>query len=139
MAVALINGKNFSHKQIIVNIGGVPVVSISNISITDGATREFSYGTSGLPVGYGDGPDTPVDFTFEISMTDFIALTRASPEQNLKRLDPFDIPITFLNPANPAGVIIKNVLVQTTNPSSDTDTTDIKISVTTQASHLVWK
>lgn len=139
MAVALINGRNFVHKDIVFNWGGVPITSLSNLSMDSSKTREFSYGTGNLPVGYGDGHKQAEAVSFEISMTDYIALTRATDTGDVKDLDPVDIPVTFLNTSNPAGVVIKNVLVTEDNFSSETDNTDIKISVTAIASHKVWQ
>lgn len=139
MAVALINGNNFTHKQIVFNVGGVPVVSLSSLDITDPQMKEFSFGTGGLPVGIGIGREEQKDLTFEISMTDFKALTQATDANDIKALDPFDIPVTLLNPSNGWGFTVKNVCITEISPSSDTDTTDIKVGITAIASHIVWK
>lgn len=139
MSVALINGNNFTHKQIVFPIGGVPIASLSNLSVTEKTLKEFSYGTGSLPVGIGVGRDEAVEVTFEISMTDFKALQQAAPEKNIRSLDGFDIPVTFLNPSNLWGCVIKNVNITETNPSHDTDTTDIKVAITAISSHIVWK
>lgn len=139
MAVALINGNNFTHKQIVFNVGGVPIVSLSNLSITESKIKEFSYGTGDFPVGHGVGRNEQVDVTFEISMADFKALTRATDSKNILDLDLFDIPVTLLNPSNGWGFTIKNVSITETSPSSDVDTTDIKVSITAIASHILWK
>ena len=55
MAVALVNGRSYSHTDIIANIGGVPVLSISNLTINDTQDKSFSHGTSRLAVAYGEG------------------------------------------------------------------------------------
>lgn len=138
MAVALINGRNFAHKDIVFNVGGVPVTSLSNLDVTDNQNKEFSYGTGGLPVGIGVGREEQKDVSFEISHTDFIALTRATDDNNIKSLDPFDIPVTLLNASNPSSFVIKNFCVTEDSFSSDIDTTDIKHTVTGIASHIVW-
>lgn len=139
MATALINGRNYSHKDIVFPIGGSPITSLSNLEITDRSVREFSFGTGSEPVGYGDGRDEPVDITFTLSMSDAVALEKASPDQNPNRLSPFDIPITFLNPGKPRLVTIKNVLIMEHSTTSDTDTTDIKTAYTCQASGIKRK
>lgn len=139
MAVALLNGKNYSHKQIVFNVGGVPIVSLSNLDITAPKVKEFSYGTGDLPVGIGIGRNEQVDVTFEISMTDFKALTQATDTNDILDLDGFDIPVTLLNPSNVWGFTIKNVNITETSVSSDVDTTDQKVSVTAIASHVLWK
>ncbi len=133
--VALINGKNFVHSDIIFQIGGVPILSLSNLQMTSKKQKDFSYGTGNLPVGYGIGRNEPVDVTFELSMTDGIAIDRASEGNDSLNLDPFDIPITFANSSNASLIILKNVMITEVQRSSDTDTTDIKWSYTAIASH----
>lgn len=139
MAVALLNGNNFTHKQIVFNVGGVPIVSLSNLTVDERKVKEFSYGTGDLPVGIGVGRNEPVDVTFEISMTDFKALTQAVASKNILDLSSFDIPVTFLNESNIWGATIKNVNITETSKTSDIDTTDIKVSVTAIASNVIWK
>lgn len=137
MGVALINGRNYSHKDTVMNLGGVPLASFSDFTIDEGAKREFSRGSGNLPVGYGEGPDDDVAFTFTISMKDEIALRRAIGDP--KRLAPFDVPITFNNPSDYAGVVVKNVLILKIGKTSSVDTTDIKAQFTCIASHCDWK
>lgn len=139
MAVALINGKNFVHKDIVFNYGGVPILSLSSLEVTETVQKEFSYGTGGKPVGYGEGRDEPVQVSFEISMTDFLSLQRAAGKNGIKRLPPQDIPVTFANSANPAGLVVKNVMITEDSFSSDIDTLDVKVPITAISSHLEWK
>ena len=134
--IALINGQNHSHKQIVFPIGGVPITSMSDLSITETTNREFSYGNQALPVGYGDGRDEPVDITFSLSKKDADSIAFASPGNRPTKLAPFDIPITFTNPSSPRFTIVKNVLIQNLVEDSDMDTTDIRVTFTCQASHL---
>ena len=136
MALALINGKNFSHQQLVFNVGGVPLISLSDIDINTASQREFSFGTSKLPVGYGDGRDEPGDLTFTLSLSDARSLIAASPENNPNRLAPFPIPLTLLNVAKPTLFIIKNVLIQSNQITSDVDNKDIKMAFTAQFTHL---
>lgn len=136
MAQALIDGQNFTHQQIVFNVGGVPLLSLSDISLTKSTQREFSYGTSKLPVGYGDGRDEPGDLTFTLSLTDGRALVKASPDGDPTRLAPFNIPVTLLNEAKPLNVSVKNVLIQSYELTSDVDNKDIQMSFTSQFSHI---
>ena len=64
MGKALINGKTFSHQDLNFPIGGVPMTSLSDISINRTRVREFSYGTQPEPVGYGDGKKNAPEITF---------------------------------------------------------------------------
>ena len=136
MAQALINGQNFTHQQIVFNVGGVPLLSLSDITITKTATREFSYGTSKLPVGYGDGRDEPGALTFTLSLTNGRDLIAASPEADPSRLAPFNIPLTLLNEAKPTNFSIKNILIQSYEVTSDIDNKDLKMSFTCIFTHM---
>jgi hypothetical protein len=136
MAIALINGKNFSHQQMIFNVGGVPLLSLSDITMTKTAQREFSFGTSKLPVGYGDGRDEPGDLTFTLSLSDGRSLVAASPDNDPTNLAPFPIPLTLLNEAKPTLFVIKNVMIQSFEVTSDVDNKDIKMAFTAQFTHL---
>ena len=139
MAVALINGQNYTHKQIVFNVGNVPLVSLSNIDIDMPSQREFSFGTSKLAVGYGDGHSEPGALTFTLSMTDGRALVNASPENNPNELAPFNIPVTFLNEPKPWLISIKNVLITGHKITSDTENKDIKMEFTAIFTHLEHK
>ena len=134
--VALVNGRNYVHKDIVFSVGSAQLVSLSSLEITENTQKDFSYGTGGLPVGYGEGRDEPVQLSFELSKTDAVALENASPERNPRRLSPFDIPVTWLHPGLPRLEILKNVMIQETGQSSDIDTLDVKVSYTAISSHV---
>lgn len=133
MTTALINGQNFTHQQIVFNVAGVPLLSLSDLTVNSTTQREFSFGTSKKPVGYGDGRDEPVEVSFTLSLTDGRALIAASPEGDPNRLAPFNIPITFLNEGKPTLRIIENVLLKSNEMTSDVDNTDVKMAFTGQA------
>lgn len=134
--IANINGRNYAHQDILANIGGVPVVSISDISISKSQIKEFSYGTQELPVGYGIGKKNAVELTFTISKNDADSIEFASPNNDMLDLGSFDIPITGTLSTNPRFKIIKNVLITNVEETSDEDTTDIKVAITTICSHI---
>jgi len=136
MGIALINGRSFAHQDIVFNIGGVPIVSLSDISTTKSRIREFSYGTQPEPVAYGDGKKNAPEITFTMSKTDADALEFASPGNDVLNLAPFDIPLTAANTANVKFKIFKNVLITQAEETSDEDTTDIKVSFTAMCSHI---
>jgi hypothetical protein len=134
--IALINGRNFAHQDTSCNIGGVPITSLSDITISKSRIREYSYGTQPEPVGYGDGKKNAPELTFTMSKTDADALELASPGNDVLNLDPFDIPLTATHPTTPRFKILKNVLITQTEESSDEDTTDIKVAFTAICSHI---
>jgi len=134
--IALINGQNIAHQDIVFPIGGVPIVSLSDLTIDESREGGFSYGTQKEPVGYGRGKENPVDLTFTISKKDHDSLRAASPGRKVTNLPLFDIPFTTINIEAPRFDIIKNVMVLSTSYSSDEDTTDAKVQYTCIASSL---
>ena len=135
MAIALINGKSYSHSNIVFQIAGVPILSLSDISATSSQVKEFNYGTGALPVSYGIGKKNPGDLTFTLSLNDVHALELSSPNGDIKDLAPFDIPLTILNGVTPYLRTFKNVMITEVGKTSDTETTDIKVSITAIYSH----
>jgi len=134
--IAVINGRNIAHQDLIIQIVGVPITSISDISSTKNQIKEFSYGTQELPVGYGIGKKEAPELTFTMSKKDADALELGSPNKDLLDILPFDIPLTVNNPEAPRFKIIKNILIQTVEENSDEDTTDIKVQFTCVCSHI---
>lgn len=94
--MAIINGKNFVHSQIIVNILEVPVASVSEISYAEEQTKENTFGTSPRPVGRGAGA-IDASGSITISMTDVEKIRDVAPGGSLLRIEPFTISVTFLN------------------------------------------
>jgi len=134
--IAIINGRNIAHQDIVFSIGGVPIVSLSDLTIDESTEKAFSWGTQGDPVGYGVGKNNQVDLTFTISKKDHDSLRAASPGRDVKKLAPFDIPLTTINIEAPRFDIIKSVLVQSTSYSSDIDNTDTKVQYTCIAAKM---
>jgi hypothetical protein len=134
--IAVINGRNIAHQDLVIQIAGVPITSISDISTNKTQVKEFSYGTQELPVGYGIGKKEAPELTFTMSKKDADALQGGSPNRDILDLAPFDIPLTVTSEDAPRFSIIKNILIQGVEESSDEDTTDIKVAFTCVCSHI---
>jgi hypothetical protein len=132
---ALILGRSFSHADLFINIGGVPIVSISDITVKRAKQKEFGYGTGTLPVGYGEGKYEPVEVSFTMDKVEAENLNDAAPGKDVLRLAPFDMPITSIGPV-PRLIVIKNIMIQDTEETSDVDTKIIKAKFTAIASHV---
>jgi len=139
MSVALINGKAYSHADIVFNVAGVPIASLDSLTINTGKLKNFHYGVGDLPVSYGEGKKTPIEMTFKISMVDGVAWENAISSKDLNDSPLFDIPVTYLNEGKPRLEIYKNILIQSANKSSDTETTDIMLDITAIASNVIKK
>jgi len=139
MAIALLNGRQYSHAEIVFQVNGVPLTSLSNLSVTSAQDKSFNHGTGNLPVSYGIGKKNPAEVTFELALNEVQALEAASPNFDVKDIPPFDIPVTIANSSNKYALTIKNFMFTEDSISSDVDTTDIKVSCTGIASHIVKK
>lgn len=132
---ALSNGKSIAHKDIVFNIGGVPFVSMDNLSINQTKNRQFNYGTSEKAISYGDGRYNDAEISFTLDIKEAQALDDVSPEADAKKLPPFDLPVTILG-TRPSLWIIKNIMITETNMESDIDTVEGRVTFTAVASHI---
>ena len=139
MALALINGKQYSHAEIVFQVSGVPLVSMSDLTFSQTQDKTFNHGTGELAVSYGIGKKNPAEVTFTLALNEVQALEAASPNNEILDIAPFDIPVTIPNGTNVYSMIIKNFMFTEQSTSSDVDTTDIKVSFTGTASHIVKK
>lgn len=132
----LLNGRAYSHDQIVFNMFGVPITSLSDIDISTSEEKGFNYGTGKYAVSWGTGKKNPVELSFTISKNEGVALENVADENDIKNFLPFDIPVTFLNPQGPQIKVIKNVLIQSYSEKSSVDNTDIKYEIKAIASHI---
>jgi hypothetical protein len=91
----LINGVTPSWANIIVNIGGVPVIGITGISYEDKQTIENVYGAGQTPVARGYGKIEP-SASITLLRDEIEALRKASPTGRLQDLAPFNIMVSFI-------------------------------------------
>ena len=136
MAIALINGRQYSHAEIVFQVNGVPLTSLSNLSLNQPQDKSFNHGTGQLAVSYGIGKKNQAEVSFELALNEIQALELASPNFDIKDIPPFDIPVTIANSSNVYSLVIKNFMFTEDSFSSDVDTTDIKVSCTGIASHI---
>jgi len=136
MAIALVNGRQYSHAEIVFQVNGVPLTSMSNLTVAQAQDKSFNHGTGVLAVSYGIGKKNQAEVSFELALNEIQALELASPNFDVKDIPPFDIPVTIANSSNVYSLIIKNFMFTEDSVSSDVDTTDIKVSCTGIASHI---
>ena len=135
MALPLVNGREFSYVQIIVNILGVPVTGITALTYEEDQVKENQYGTGNRPVSVGDGPIT-TSGSIEILMSDTEALRAVAPNRSLLQLPAFDIPVTFGNPGNVQTHVIKNVEFTKDGVNATQGDTGLKMTHDINFSHI---
>ena len=136
MAVTLINGKSYSHDQIVFQMFGVPILSLSDLSMNTSQEKGYNYGTTQNPISYGVGKKNPVEVSFTMSKNDYEALASSAIENDVLNFDIFDIPLTFLNPQAPTTDVLKNVLLTGVDTSSSEGDMDTKVAFTAIATHI---
>lgn len=138
MAIPLINGRAFDFTQIIVNILGVPIVSVTAINYEETQEKVNNFGTGNRPVSRGVGP---IDATgsIEFSMNDSEALREVAPEGSLLQIPAFDIIVNFTNLQGPQTHILKNVEFTSDGHSSTQGDTDLKRSFDLVISNVQYR
>lgn len=91
----IINGVAYSHADIVLNILGVPVVGVTEISYSDVQTIEKNYGTGALPTSVGFGTIDPVG-SITLEMNELEKLTEVAPNGRIQNIPFFDIGVNYL-------------------------------------------
>ena len=92
---ALINGVAYSHSDIIVNILGVPVVGVTEISYSDPQAMELNYGTGNQPISMSMGQVSPAG-SITLEMNDVEKLMDVAPAGKIQNIPFFDIGVNFV-------------------------------------------
>lgn len=98
MAVAgvpLINGVEYTHADIVLNILGRPVVGCTGISYKDTQEITLNHGTGQLPSSRGFGPVVP-EASITLTSKEVQALTQAAPLGRIQNIPDFDIGVNFI-------------------------------------------
>ena len=90
-----INGVAYAHANIVINILGVPVIGVTEISYSDAQEIVSNYGSGHLPISVGFGTVTFTgSITFEMGEVE--KLTEVSPDGRIQNIPFFDIGVNFL-------------------------------------------
>jgi hypothetical protein len=134
----LINGREHAWADIVLNIGGVPIVGITSINYDEMQVKEDNWGQGSNPVsrGYGNKQATA---SLTIYASEVEALQDRAPNGNLMDYGVFDIVIKYL-----VGTTIKTHVLHNaefTKNARNTNQGDTKIEVELPliVSHITWK
>lgn len=126
MAKTLINGKSYTHAQIVATIAGVPIASISEINYKEAQDKVNNYGLGVRPVSRGHGTiDANGDVT--MSMNDIEAIRDAAPNGSLLAVPAFKVTVTFVNAQKVVTHELNNCEFTEDGVESKTGDTDIKM------------
>jgi hypothetical protein len=133
----LINGEAYDFAQILVNIAGVPIASVTSIEYGEEQEKKNNMGAGRRPVSRGRGT-IQASASIEFSMTDVQALRAAAPNRSLNAIAAFDVVVVFGNPQSPTKHTLKNAEFTTDKVSGSLDDTDLLTSFDLIISHIEW-
>lgn len=94
----LINGVEYTHADIVVNILGFPVIGVTSIKYADMQDITLNYGTGQLPASRGFGAMNPTA-SITLTMKEVQKLSNASPLGKIQNIPDFDIGVNFITEA----------------------------------------
>lgn len=122
----LINGVEYTHADIILQILGVPVVGLTSIEYRDMQEITANHGTGHLPVSVGIGA-VSFEGTLTMTMKEVQRLTASAPLGRIQNIPLFDIRVNYLTEA---GDIVSHKLrsckFKGRNPNSTVNNTQIE-------------
>lgn len=89
-----INGVAYAHSDIIVNILGVPVVGVTEITYSDPQQMELNYGAGNQPISVGFGKVEPTG-SITLEMHEVEKLAEVAPFGKIQNIPFFDIGVNF--------------------------------------------
>ena len=123
----LINGVEYSHADIVLNLFGVPVIGVTAIEYSDIQTIEPNFSTGHLPSSVGFGQVT-LTATITITSVEFRRLIGLSPGLRLQNIPFFDVGINYVPES---GLFVRDSLKRCkfkgANVSTATNNTQIEV------------
>jgi hypothetical protein len=123
----LINGVEYTHADIVLELLGVPIIGVTSIEYSDVQNIEGNYATGHLPTSVGFGQ---VDLTATITITsvEFRRIVLFAPGRRLQNLPFFDVGVNFIPES---GIFVRDRLVRCkfkgANISTATNNTQIEV------------
>ena len=138
MNIPLINGRAYDFTQIIVNVMGVPIPSVTKIDYKEEQEKTNNFGGGNRPVSRGHGTIQPTA-SIEMSMTDIEKIRDIAPNGSLLSVPAFDIVVVFGNPQSPKKHTLKNVEFTVDGFEGSMDDTDFTMSFDLVLSHILYR
>lgn len=90
----LINGTAYTHADITLNVAGIPIVEVTEISYSDPQNIEFNYGTGNEPVSRSYGNVEP-QASITVAMKEFDRIKNLSPSGRIQDIPDFPIGVNY--------------------------------------------
>lgn len=95
---AYVNGIEYTHVNIILNLLGAPVVGVTAIDYADPQDITENYGAQALPISRGFG-QVKNSASITLTMKEVQRLTNAAPNGRLQNIPDFDIGVNYVTEA----------------------------------------
>jgi hypothetical protein len=126
VGVPLINGTEYTHADIKLNILGIPVIGVTSIDYSDKQEITLNHATGQLPVSRGFGP-VIFEGAITLTMKEVQRLSNAAPSGRIQNIPDFDIGVNYITEA---GDFVRHRLVRCRfkgrNPNSQVNNTQIE-------------
>ena len=134
----LINGQAYSWTDISVNVLGVLIAGITEISYSETAEIVNNYGQGRRPVSRGHGK-IEAEASMTIDRAEYNALIQAAPGNNIMNIPEFDIPVSYLPEGSaPTSDVLKNVRFKTNKGGASEGDTNVLVELELVISHVEW-
>jgi hypothetical protein len=126
VGLPLVNGVEYTHADIIIQVLGIPIVGATRIDYKDSQSITNNYSTGQLPTSVGFGT-VKFEGTLTLTTKEVQRLSAAAPGGRLQNIPFFDIRVNF---ATEAGDFVSHRLIKCRfkgrNVNSQVDNTQIE-------------
>lgn len=134
----LVNGQAYAWVDITINVLGVPLAGVTEISYEETAEITNNYGAGRRPTSQGQGK---IECTASISIdrAEYNSLVQAAPGKNLMNIPNFDITVAYLPEGSaPTADIIKNCRFKAMKGGGSEGDTNIIADLELVPSNVEW-
>ncbi len=134
----LVNGQAYAWVDITVNILGVPLAGITEITYEETSEITNNYGAGRRPTSRGHGK---IEATASISIdrAEYNSLIQAAPGKNLMNIPEFDVAVAYLPDGSaPTADILKNCRFKTNRSGGSEGDTNIMSELELVISDVEW-
>ena len=138
LGTPVINGVSYAHGDIVLNIGGAPIIGITSISYSDTQNISANFSTGNKPTSVGFGVMEP-KASITITMEAVQALLVAAPGGRIQNYPFFDIGVNYLPDS---GVFVRHSLKKCrfkgVDLSSAVNNTQIECTIELFVADISW-
>lgn len=134
----LINGVAYSWADVTLNVLGVPIVGVTEISYEEPQEVEGNYGAGNYPVSLGYGKIEP-KASITLHMEEVEKLADIAPNGRLQEIPPFDIVVSYLRDTKIVTHKIRNCVIKNNKRELKQGDKVFSVKLEMFTSHIEWK